>query len=177
MKEPNWTTALDAVDNMTALCDNGRAQVKELLRTLAPKDSLAQTDEEPWWKPKDDNEAALSFHFTGTMEVINYPTELYSDVGNCFPTHEAAERETRYMVALCRLRAIARKLNGDWKPDWKNETQIKYYICHGGTYGWSNDFTVNGVRSAYFHSVDAAKRAIELMTDEDLKALREGGFK
>ena len=47
------------------------------------------------------------------------------------------------LVTLSKLMNIAKYYNGDWKPDWNNQDEYKYFIiCNRGTYkvdhGWTS---------------------------------------
>ena len=60
------------------------------------------------------------------------------------------EEDQKAMIAHAKLIIIAKALNGDWKPDWKDWNQIKYYpwFNMGGSSGSGFAYHVFG----YWHS-------------------------
>jgi len=96
----------------------------------------------------------------------------YFSQGNTFPTEEAAELEAKRRNLLTRFKAFRDECNGDWKPDWKNVYENKYFICKVdsklGDYASSfeNSFAMFG----YFKNSEDCERAIKLFGDE-IKAL------
>ena len=70
-----------------------------------------------------------------------------------------------------RLLEVADYLNGDWKPDWENQRQKKYYIYYNyedkifkfGCCHYVNEGIV------FFPSEENAKKAIEVIGEEELK--------
>lgn len=47
---------------------------------------------------------------------------------NAFQSKEDAEKMAKYWRIFTKAIFVMNKINGDWKPDWKNEKQIKYNI-------------------------------------------------
>ena len=70
-----------------------------------------------------------------------------------------------------RLLEVADYLNGEWKPDWKNQRQKKYYIYYDNEeniFKFGHCHYVNeGV--VFFPSEENAKKAIEIIGKEELK--------
>ena len=70
-----------------------------------------------------------------------------------------------------KLLEVADYLNGDWKPDWNDSKQIKYFI----SYDYLNKrfeicnrhYMSSGI--VYFSSEENAKKAIEIIGEEELK--------
>ena len=50
--------------------------------------------------------------------------------GNVFETEEEARFERDKRVFLIQFTNFRNKRNGDWKPDWKNQNEDKYYIYY-----------------------------------------------
>lgn len=95
-------------------------------------------------------------------------TQIY-DQGNIFNTKQEAERERDRRALLTRFRQFRDKCNGDWKPDFDNFGEGKYYILfthrkefHAEWTGCSNHFSQFG----YFKNEKDCERAIELFGDE-----------
>lgn len=70
-----------------------------------------------------------------------------------------------------KLLEVADYLNSNWKPDWKNLRQKKYYIYYNNgdnTFQLGHCYYVNeGV--VFFSSEENAKKAIEIIGEEELK--------
>lgn len=89
--------------------------------------------------------------------------------GNTFPTKQAAELEAKRRNLLTRFRAFRDECNGDWKPEWTENTykwSIYFNVDHKmffvGSSFIQNDFCLFG----YFKNREHAERAIELFGDE-----------
>lgn len=90
--------------------------------------------------------------------------------GNVFPTKEEAELEAKRRNLLTRFRAFRDECNGDWKVDWTNVRQNKYYVFYSqmNNHVWvshqvlGNHFHIFG----YFKNREDAQRAIDLFGDE-----------
>ena len=90
-------------------------------------------------------------------------------IGNTFPTEEAAKLEAKRRNLLTRFRAFRDECNGDWKVDWKNHRDRKYFISfvEGVKLVIFNTGTVNQFcLFGYFKSGKDAERAIDLFGDE-----------
>lgn len=70
-----------------------------------------------------------------------------------------------------KLLEVADYLNGDWKPDWKNQRQKKCYIYYDNEdniFQIGHCYFVNeGV--VFFSSEENVKKAIEIIGEEELK--------
>ena len=66
------------------------------------------------------------FYVDSLSRVIKTSGEIYTEENykNTFPTKEEA-KACLALSQLCQLRDI---YNGGWKPDWKNDREIKYCI-------------------------------------------------
>ena len=98
---------------------------------------------------------------------INY---LYSDeynnndLNNCTSIAQA-----KRVAAFIKLQNIAKYLNGDWKPNFE-ENSKKWYIFKDIVYGVTFNHTTNqGI--VYFKNADLADEAIRLMGKESLDDL------
>lgn len=61
-------------------------------------------------------------------KLISEHKDLYSDCINVNKNIEEYTKRFDYMLALANLLDIAQYYNGNWKPDWSNDSQYKYYI-------------------------------------------------
>lgn len=92
------------------------------------------------------------------------------DQGNIFKTQREAKRESERRALLTRFRQFRDKCNGDWKPDFKNDSSWKIYIGFNHnenkmkvcSYLILEEFNLFG----YFKNEADAERAVELFGDE-----------
>lgn len=74
-------------------------------------------------------------------------------------------------ITFKRLLEVADYLNGDWKPDWNDRNQYKYFITYNGReekFYIRSRWDVNeGI--IYFSSRENAEKAIEIIGKEELK--------
>lgn len=114
-----------------------------------------------------------------TFECIKFkPKELtYQEIAKKFqPYNYSVCTNARYLSKLLtfkKLLEVADYLNGDWKPDWENKKQIKYFITYNynnKTFDIDTRYYINfGV--AYFSSYENALKAIEIIGEKELKYL------
>lgn len=90
--------------------------------------------------------------------------------GNLFLTKEEAERERDKRELLTLFRQFRDKCNGDWKPDWNDIHEGRYYIHlypNKGECSIGQDvFQDSMPQFGRFKNVDDCLRAIELFGDE-----------
>lgn len=99
----------------------------------------------------------------------NKDCERYEQ-GNVFKTRDEAIRERDKRALLTRFRQFRDKCNGEWKPEWINNQECKYfmgYLAESKSYEVAycergDVFSLFG----YFKNKDDCKRAIELFGDE-----------
>ena len=112
-----------------------------------------------------------------TFECIKFkPKKLtYRDVikhlSYSYPIFTSNAKHKSKCVTFRKLLEVADYLNSDWKPDWNDETQYKYYISYDGgneTFSIDNRCYVNqGI--VCFSSKENALKAIEIIGKEELK--------
>lgn len=61
-----------------------------------------------------------------TYEDIEFSLKLNENMTGI----DVANENVNKLCAISRLMCIAKFYNGDWKPDWSNERENKYYICY-----------------------------------------------
>lgn len=100
------------------------------------------------------------------------------DQGHIFKTKEEAERERDKRILLTKFRQFRDKCNGDWKPDWINNQERKYFM---GYLAESKNYEATScakgdlfILFGYFKNQDDCKRAIELFGDEITRLYVEG---
>lgn len=96
--------------------------------------------------------------------------------GNAFQTKEAAELESKRRNLLTRFKAFRDECNGDWKPDWKNAYENKYFICEvvSGLEVYVSSIGNSFVTFGYFKNNEDCERAIELFGNEIKELFVEG---
>ena len=109
-----------------------------------------------------------------TFECIKFkPKKLtYIEISKKFPKNPSVSTNAKHFLKLLTIRQlleVADYLNGDWKPDWNDVNQIKYYI----SYNVNQKFYVEGCYYtnqgiAYFSSYENAEKAIEIIGEKNL---------
>lgn len=95
--------------------------------------------------------------------------------GNVFPTKQAAELEAKRRNLLTRFRSFRDECNEDWKADWTNAWDCKFFVSiieselEVKPVYIANDFVLFG----YFKNPKDAERAIELFGDEIIELFVE----
>lgn len=90
--------------------------------------------------------------------------------GNVFLTEEEAEKEQQRRELLMRFKQYRDTCNGDWKPDWEDKGENKFFILfnHESSELKSNWCLYSQPLSSFgfFKNIEDANRAIELFGDE-----------
>ena len=111
-----------------------------------------------------------------TFECIKFKLKklTYIDVSKKFPKNSSVLTNTDHFLKLVTFRKlleVADYLNGDWKPDWNNYNQCKYYISYSSktrTFFIQNCWYVNfGI--VCFSSKENALKAIDIIGKEELE--------
>ena len=111
-----------------------------------------------------------------TFECIKFKSKdlTYQEISKKFqPYNSSVCTNTDHLSKLITFRKlleIADYLNGDWKPDWTNDTQYKYIISYNSktrTFFIQNYWYNPGV--ICFSSKEKALKAIEIIGEEELR--------
>ena len=90
--------------------------------------------------------------------------------GNFFKTRKEAERERDKRELSTRFRQFRDKCNGDWKPDWEDKSEDKFFVLfnHASSELKSNWCSYSQPFSSFgfFKNIEDSNRAIELFGDE-----------
>lgn len=112
------------------------------------------------------------------LNKITYFINVNGEVGSYMLTgnpsranNATSRRQLEQLLALNKLMNVAKYLNGDWEPDWKNKYEDKY--CIGYDYSlltlhvfrWTTTCNVG----TWFKSIQLAKQAIEILGEEEVK--------
>ena len=100
-----------------------------------------------------------------TYDDIQNKIMPYTDTVFTTPMHK------QKCITFRKLLEVAAYLNGDWEPDWDDTSQHKYLIVYNNK---KNAFEINAsywvsVNGVYFSSEENAKKAIEIIGEEELK--------
>ena len=110
-----------------------------------------------------------------TFDCIKFkPKELtYQEIAEKFPKNSSVSTNGDHLSKLITFRKlleVADYLNGDWKPDWSNDTQYKYIISYNGIketfYIQSCWYVTQGL--VCFSSKENAEKAIDIIGEKNL---------
>lgn len=110
----------------------------------------------------------------GSIQKMEWTNNLFDELalmqGNTFPTQESIELEIKRRNLLTRFKAFKDECNGDWKADWTNGFEDKFFISFNI---FSDNIDVRFARVVnsfyifgYFKNKEDAERAIDLFGDE-----------
>ena len=112
-----------------------------------------------------------------TFDCIKFkPKELtYHDImkhlSYGYPVFTSNEGHRLKCITFRKLLEVADYLNGNWKPDWNNYNQCKYYISYSSktrTFFIQNCWYVNP-SIVCFSSKENALKAIDIIGEEELR--------
>ena len=90
--------------------------------------------------------------------------------GLYFKTKEEAEQHLKERKLLFKLHQWAKEKNGDWKTDWKEDEEKKWYVYYNHveenlkvTWGYNS---TNFIKLPYFKTEEIAQACIDLFGDE-----------
>lgn len=147
--------------------------VEELSKLL--NDIEIPDEEEDTWEMKYPFENGDEYYLlksSGDFQKMEWTNHLFDELsliqGNIFTTEEAVNLEVKRRKLLTRFRAFRDECNGDWKPDWKNAYENKYFICEvvSGLEVYVSSIGNSFVTFGYFKNNEDCERAIELFGDE-----------
>ena len=122
----------------------------------------------------------ISYHSGQVKEWefdINYEADKYLyDIGIYFDTKEEAEQFLKEQTLIKKIKCWAKEQQGDWQPDWSNESQYKFTVDYSGLFEelCVRDSTV-AIRFnslPYFKSEEIAQACIDEFGDEILEVFR-----
>lgn len=82
-----------------------------------------------------------------------------------------SSKQAEKLIAINKLMNVAKYLNGDWKPNWEEADEKKYfiYICPRDCYTSVKSATIHMSDIVYFKSEELAKQAIKILGEETIK--------
>lgn len=119
-----------------------------------------------------DNSSNNVIRFKPIKKKVTYADiikELCS--GNCYyiNNNPTSWKHLQQLLAINKLMNVAKYLNGDWKPDWNDEYEDKFYIY----YALEKLLICSKQRANHgcvaFESTELALQAIEILGEEEVK--------
>ena len=109
-----------------------------------------------------------------TFDCIKFKPKLsYQEIAEKFPKNSSVSTNGDHfskLITFRKLLEVADYLNGDWKPDWDNDTQYKYIISYNGIketfYIQSCWYVTQGL--VCFSSKENAEKAINIIGEKNL---------
>lgn len=94
-----------------------------------------------------------------------------TEYGSKNPIICTSKKQAEKLLAINKLLNVAKYLNREWKPNWKDADERKYfiYICPRDYYIGVKSATVHMSDIVYFKSEELAKQAIEILGKETIK--------
>lgn len=158
-------------------------EIQKQIEELAKKTQELQKELE---LEKQKTEIEYPFHFKGECWQLRidglvkedwwsssgYDRNCYQQ-GNMFTTQQEAIKERERRILLTRFRQFRDKCNGDWKADWEDKSEDKFFILfnHESSELISNWCSYSQPFSSFgfFKNIEDANRAIELFGDEIIR--------
>ena len=111
-----------------------------------------------------------------TFECIKFrPKKVtYEDISEKYCWSSIIRVDSKHnekMFTFRKLLEVADYLNNDWKPDWNNSKQIKYFILYdylNKRFEIGERYLVNS-NGVHFSSREKARKAIQIIGEEELK--------
>ena len=175
------------MEELKKLANNFRDVVTELgdiLAKILPDVEIPEEEEDAWkmkcpykegdeyWFIKDFGDVFIDSWDSCEIDMGRFNT------GNTFPTKQAAKLESKRRNLLTRFKSFRDECNGDWKVDWTNGYEDKFFISFSI---FSNTLDVRMARIVnsfyifgYFKNREDAERAIELFGDEIIELFVKG---
>ena len=83
----------------------------------------------------------------------------------------ASSKQAEKLIAINKLMNVAKYLNGDWKPNWDEVDERKYFIytCLIDSYISVKSATIHMSDIVYFKSEELARQAIKILGEQTIK--------
>lgn len=140
-----------------------------------------ETEEKKPYKisyPKPKSKAYYINNYTGKihcilLNVIDEKVKYLYETGIYFDTKEEAEQFKREQALIKKIKCWAKEQQGDWEPDWSDESQYKFTVNYSGLFEelCVRDSTV-AIRFnslPYFKTEEIAQACIDEFGDEILE--------
>ena len=89
--------------------------------------------------PNDGEKIYYISHYFGQVKewgfnISNEADKCLYDIGLYFDTKEEAEQFKRERALIKKIKCWAKEQQGDWDPDWSNESQYKFTVDYSGLF-------------------------------------------
>lgn len=165
------------IKELGKIVDGNQLIVDELDKLKSLYEQLKSEVEEEFEHPFKKYEQYWLVDSQGDVNVFRWDSEFFDqpryEQGHIFKTKQEAERERDKRALLTRFRQFRDKCNGDWKPDWNDMEEGKYYIVIHSTIGQCHveEALLENAMSqfGYFKNLNDCLRAIQLFEDEIIR--------
>lgn len=106
----------------------------------------------------------------------NRDTDIqHTNIGNIdfvsFPLNCVSKKQVDKLFAIGKLMNVAKRLNGDWQPDWNNKQENKYalVLTNNNREIINPDYQTVNRCFVYFKTSKLAEQAIEILGEETIK--------
>ena len=152
-------------------------QIQELNKNaLLLKEQIEQEEKQlkqnklELWKPKENEEYYIFDAYLDILNLYNNSNfdKMQIDSNNCFQTEEEVQKYVNYIKLSLKILKTRDLLNGDWKPDWNNGNERKYFIYMSNDrieYDW---YYNNKKSFLYFKSEEIREQFRSLITDQEI---------
>lgn len=92
--------------------------------------------------------------------------DCYDDDKNSVGSYDdktTSKKQLEKLIAINKLINVSKYLNGDWKPNWSDERDHKFYIGIEGKEIYVNDTDTNNESVCYFKCPALAQQAIDIL--------------
>ena len=157
------------IQELTERIEKSLAEIDELKKELRKLQKTSYEISYPigyklmWYL--DDYASVTSYQYNNTAV-----DRVFYESGLLFDTKEEAEQFKRERALIKKIKCWAKEQQGDWKPDWSNESQYKFTVDYSGLFEelCVRDSTV-AIRFnslPYFKSEEIALACIDEFGDE-----------
>lgn len=111
------------------------------------------------------------FAFNGHYYINDDGRIMKTSIGWRCPNVAPTEHQLKRLLAINKLMNVAYYLNDDWKPDWNDIEQGKFYIYYSNV-SETIEIDYNCVCNSgevYFKSKELAEQAVEILGEETIK--------
>lgn len=102
--------------------------------------------------------------------IENFNITKYNKTGYWnYLTNCISEKQAQKFIAINQLMNVAKYLNGNWQPNWNDETQDKYcFTIEKNTIVIHRRIEINN-NIVYFKTTDFAQKTIDILGEETIK--------
>ena len=170
-REKTYNKILEIYNNII----NSKEQTEEA--TEVTEEVIEVTEKKPYEISYPNNGEQIyyiSYHSGQVKEWdfdISYEADKYLyDIGLYFDTKEEAEQFIKEQTLIKKIKCWVKEQQGDWKPDWEDTNQKKYYIAYDfeleTVHVIHNKYYTVFSKLPYFKSKEIAKACIDEFRDE-----------